>query len=755
MQDRIMSKLLAGVLGFLVVSSPGGAEQEGADFYREKVHPVLKENCFKCHGGGEKLKGEFRVTSREGLVRGGELGSGLNEDDPAQSLLLKMISYADDEHQMPPKAKLRDEEIAILSDWVSKGAPYDPALEIKGDPEERPKGFSISEEARGWWAYLPISDAAPPATKRRDWSRNEIDSFVLAKLEGAGLSPNPDASPEALIRRVAYDLTGLPPDPERVETFVADYRKDSANAYHALIEELLASPRYGEKWARHWLDLVRYAESNGFERDNPKPEIWKYRDYVIAAFNSDKPYDQFVIEQLAGDEIENRSRDSLAATGYHRLMQWDDEPADRKQHVYDVLADNVQITSEAFLAITIGCARCHDHKADPFSQKDYYSFMSFFHGVTHYNTPGTILSLGEPRGRNEGVRKNEGRKDFAQLRIAGGDDHEQKIRVFLTDQNLLKRKGNVPEQVFVRSGRHENPATWEYSTRKPTPDWKDVGFRDKMWLKAAGGFGTNTPNNAKKTDWGSKEIWMRTNFGLKALPEALTLELYHDEDAEIYLNGVEIHRATGYITNYQSISLGQKALDALQTGKNVLAIHCKNSGGGQYIDAGLQTAPYESVNLEDVVRSNGGKKLINRIKDHFKADLYTQYLNKKKEIDNWKRRQAGEALNVVKEPGPNPQPMHVHLRGERPCHGGTGGTGISCGAQQQDGRSCPGQRGTGFMAGRYNFGTEACPGPVDRQRGEPDLIASHGKPDLATPFRERNCSEHLGFRQAGGIADPS
>ena len=194
-----------------------------------------------------------------------------------------------------------------------------------------------------------------------------------------------------LIRRLTYDLFVLPPTTEEVEDFVRASEVDPEGAYRAVIDDLLSRPQYGEKWARHWLDLVRYGESNGFERDNPKPGIWRYRDYVVDAFNENLPYDQFVIEKLAGDEIEEPTMRSLIATGYHRLMQWDDEPADREQHVYDVLADNVQITSETFLATTLGCARCHDHKADPVSQKDYYAFMALFKGVTHYTTEGTIV----------------------------------------------------------------------------------------------------------------------------------------------------------------------------------------------------------------------------------------------------------------------------------------------------------------------------------------------------------------------------
>lgn len=637
------------------------ADEKGAVFYREKVHPILEQNCFKCHGGEDKLKGEFRVTSREGLLRGGEYGPGYDEADPAKSIFLEMISYKDADYQMPPKAKLPAEQIAILDEWVKMGAPYDSALEIKGDPSEAHRGFTLSDDAREWWAYRPLSRSAPPKPRNTDWGKNEIDAFILDKLEKNGLQPNPDAEPAALIRRVTYDLTGLPPTPSQVDDFVAKFKSAPETAYDTLLEELLASPRYGEKWARHWLDLLRYAESNGFERDNPKPVIWKFRDYVINAFNSDIPYDQFVTEQLAGDEIPNRTWDSLVATGYHRLMQWDDEPADRKQHIYDVLADNVQITSEAFLATTVGCARCHDHKADPISQKDYYAFMDLFHGITHYRTEGTIHHWSTEDQKQKFAIEREKNIAALESEVASLDN---RIREYLRGEKLIKNQGKAAEQTFVRSGRLESPAQWEFTLKKPTPDWKEVGFRDKMWNKGPGGFGTATPNHAKKTAWTTSDIWLRTGFGLKVLPDTLTLELYHDEDVEVYINGVEVFRATGYTSDYEYFPLDQKAIDALQTGRNVIAIHCKQTGGGQYIDAGLRTVASDSSKLEDIIRTNGNKKLITQITKHFEGkNLYQSYLDKKKEIENWKNRKAGEPLNIVQERGETPQPLHIHLRG--------------------------------------------------------------------------------------------
>jgi hypothetical protein len=226
-----------------------------------------------------------------------------------------------------------------------------------------------------------VKHPAVPAVKNKAWVRNPIDAFVLARLEKAGLKPNPTAPRATLIRRAYYDLTGLPPSPEEVEAFVND---PSADAWEKVVDRLLASPRYGEKWGRHWLDLVRYAETNSYERDGTKPSAWRFRDYVINSFNADKPYDQFLTEQLAGDELPQRTQERLIATGYYRLGLWDDEPADPKQALYDDLDDIASTTSQVFLGLTVGCARCHDHKLDPIPAKDYYRFLSFFSGVRRY-----------------------------------------------------------------------------------------------------------------------------------------------------------------------------------------------------------------------------------------------------------------------------------------------------------------------------------------------------------------------------------
>ena len=261
--------------------------------------------------------------------------------------------------RMPPEGKpLSSKEIETLKQWIAAGAKWEKH-----------------------WAFVPPQPHTPPSVRNKAWVQNPIDAFILARLEQADLAPAPPADKRSLARRAYFDVTGLPPTNEQVEAFLSDTAPD---AWPRLVDSLLASPHYGEHWARHWLDLVRFAETNSFERDGLKPNAWKYRDYVIRSFNDDKPYDRFVREQLAGDELDEVTDDSIIATGYYRLGIWDDEPADPLQARFDQFDDIITTTSQAMLGLTVGCARCHDHKIDPIPQTDYYGLLAFFADVTPY-----------------------------------------------------------------------------------------------------------------------------------------------------------------------------------------------------------------------------------------------------------------------------------------------------------------------------------------------------------------------------------
>jgi len=381
------SALAAAFVNAAAADPAPSAEQ--VRFFESRVRPVLVQNCQKCHGP-EKQKAGLRLDSRAGALAGGELGPAVVPGKPDESLLLAAVRH-DDELKMPPSKKLPADQVADLTRWVAIGAPWPggsreaPAAASASPSAIRKQGYQITDKDRAHWAFRPVRRPAVPAPGGAAPFANPIDAFVRAGLDAKGLRPNPPAPKVELIRRAFYDLTGLPPGPAEVDAFLNDPAPD---AYARLIDRLLDSPRYGEKWGRHWLDLVRFAETNSFERDNPKPSAWRYRDYVIRALNQDKPYDRFVREQLAGDEIAPGDTEALTATGYYRLGIWDDEPADRELALHDGFDDIVATTSQVFLGLTVDCARCHDHKIDPIPQKDYYKLVSFFRNVNHFRNGG-------------------------------------------------------------------------------------------------------------------------------------------------------------------------------------------------------------------------------------------------------------------------------------------------------------------------------------------------------------------------------
>ncbi len=348
---------------------------EGLKYYEEQVRPLLSEHCGKCHLDG-KAKGGLSLTGRKALLIGGESGPAVELKDPKESSLLKAVNY--DGVEMPPSGKLPPEAIAILTKWVEMGVPMPegeaPPAPTHGVPQ-------VNEATKSHWSFRPLQKPTVPQVSDPSWIANPIDSFVLHQLESKGLKPNAPAVPGELYRRVHYDIVGLPPSVTEVAEFES---APTDEAYTEFVDSLLESPQHGEHWARYWLDLVRYAETNSYERDDPKPFVWRYRDYVIRSINENKPFDRFLMEQLAGDELDQVTPDSLIATGYYRLGLWDDEPVDREMAYFDGLDDIVGTTAQAFLGLTMNCARCHDHKLDPIPHADYYRFLAFFRNVKHF-----------------------------------------------------------------------------------------------------------------------------------------------------------------------------------------------------------------------------------------------------------------------------------------------------------------------------------------------------------------------------------
>jgi hypothetical protein len=356
-------------------SSAFAGDAADVDFFEAKVRPLLIDHCYKCHSAeAKKTKGGLSLDTRDGLLAGGEHGPAIVAGKPDQSLLIKAVRYGDEDRQMPPKERLSAAQVTTLEQWVRMGAP-DPRVKAAASPATRRENH---------WALQPIRAAAPPVVKDANWPAGEIDRFILAELEKKDLHPSPQATKRELLRRVTFDLTGLPPTPEEIAAFLKD---DSPQAYERVVDRLLASPRYGERWARHWLDLVRFGESHGYEQNHLRDRAWPYRDYVIRAFNEDKPYTQFVAEQLAADVVAPGDPAAQAATGFlvagvHDTVGNNAEAAKRQQRADD-LDDIVSTTGAAFLGLTVGCAKCHDHKFDPIPQADYYALSAVFAGVRH------------------------------------------------------------------------------------------------------------------------------------------------------------------------------------------------------------------------------------------------------------------------------------------------------------------------------------------------------------------------------------
>jgi hypothetical protein len=759
------------------------------EFFEKQVRPILQSRCFKCHGGEQKVRGGLNLTSRAAVLRGGDQGSAVSLTKPSESLLLEAINY--DGLEMPPSGKLPQAERDVLTRWVREGLPWTPG-EDKATPAGKTTEHS-TPQSKAYWAYQPVRSPEVPAVKDPKWIRNPIDAFLLGQMEGRGLSPAPAADRVALIRRAFYDLTGLPPQPEDVDAFLAD---KSPAAYENLIDRLLDSPQYGEKWGRHWLDLVRYAETHGYERDSAKPFAWRYRDYVIDSFNNDKPYDRFLLEQLAGDELDEVTPESLIATGYYRLGIWDDEPADRPLAKYDVLDGVVSTTGQVMLGMSIGCVRCHDHKKDPIPHRDYYRLLAFFCDVTDMNKTNTrrIATAAERQAHDRQVQEKQSREgdlyrqvhqleqDFAgALREKKGLDIAGRSESDLTDvsyrfyrdtwetlpdfdalkpettgqvaQNVItlapasrqeaiglvfEAKLKVPEdgdyafelnstdgarlivdgrsvinqpkrgnhsaqgraslthgllpirleyfnttnkprlelhwsgpgvsrralsghataagpRVLVADSRRDGQI-WFFTTSMPGADWMQPAFAADGWKQGPGGFGTKgTPGDVVRTPWRTTDIWLRKKFRIDELPQSLALEIHHDETAEIYLNGKLIRQFDGYTTEYRRVALDSDALKLLVQGENVVAIHCRQTIGGQYIDLGLGDSSARPLPA-DLIRQYGAEVL-----DRQQVDRYFALTAQLEESRKTQLPEPGIEVMCVDERGR--EPTHVLIRG--------------------------------------------------------------------------------------------
>ena len=370
----MLAPLLVALSLALQSSPPAPRDEAQEAFFEARVRPVLAARCYECHSHtSKKLKANLYLDTREGWLQGGDSGPVIVAGDTEASALVRAIRYEDLDLQMPPKGKLPQNEIDDLVAWVRAGA-YDPRTQAASlAAQSKPDG-------REHWAFLPVRAVEPPAVRDERWVANPIDRFVLARLEQEALAPAPPADKRTLLRRATYDLLGLPPTPAELADFEAD---SSPQAFERVVDRLLASPHYGERWGRHWLDLARYSDSNGLDENLAMAQAWRYRDWVVAALNRDLPYDQFVAQQLAGDLLPKPADEQalgaqLAATGFLVLGPKVLAEQDKEKLVMDVVDEEIDVTSKALLGVTLSCARCHDHKFDPWSQRDYYALAGIF-----------------------------------------------------------------------------------------------------------------------------------------------------------------------------------------------------------------------------------------------------------------------------------------------------------------------------------------------------------------------------------------
>ena len=457
-----------------------------ADF-EQHVAPILIKRCLECHKG-QTPSGGFSLESAAGLGTGGQSGAAFVAGKPEDSYLLQRIR----DKEMPPPVKgitqhIPETETQILSDWVQSGAPW---------PKHRTLDlYEVTTEVRGgrdWWAFQSLERPAVPQVANIAAVANPIDAFIVHQLELKGVSPAPRADSKILVRRMFFDVIGLPPTFEQLNSWNTRFHADT------LADHLLASPHFGERWGRHWLDLVRYAETSGYERDQPKPFAWKYRDWVVNAINTNMPYDRFVQEQLAGDELPSKTPQSLVATGFLRLGTWNDEPNDDADYQYDRLEDMVHTASSAFLGLTVKCARCHDHKFDPIPQDDYYKFASAF-------WPGPIAArdralLGGPSKEELGTDTVLGWTDLsaapAELHVLKNGERGKPLYAVqpgtLTFAPLLKQTFAAAATDAKTTGRRRQLAEWIANSENPLTARVAV---NRIWQHHFGEGLVRSPNN--------------------------------------------------------------------------------------------------------------------------------------------------------------------------------------------------------------------------------------------------------------------
>jgi len=540
---------LSGILALVSIGTAADIPPDQLEFFEKKVKPVLADKCYKCHSAeAGKSKGGLLLDSREGCLKGGDTSPAVTPGDVSKSLLLTAISYKDADLQMPPKGeKLTNQEIADLTEWVKMGAP---------DPRELAKGVKLSgltDKARDHWAYKPVTKPSIPTVKNRAWCVTAVDAFVLEKIESKGMTPSGTADKETLLRRATFDLIGLPPTLQEIEDFNAD---SSPYAFVKVVDRLLASPHYGERWSRFWLDSARYSDTTGdrtganTNKDYRFPYAWTYRDYVIRAMNSDKPYDRFIMEQLAADRLTDlKDQRDLAALGFITVGK-------KGGNVNDVIDDRIDTVTKGFLAMTVSCARCHDHKFDPIPTKDYYALHGVFASIEEPKEPPIITQANKTAAadfqQKLAVMEQENRDNYYKIIGEANFSFRKQSKAYLLSSILGGRGASAEDQVKAGKIREE-----EKLNRDITQDMGRVMGKDSIMAPL---------KRFKEGNWSAVDF-KKLNPVIAAAfqgknPQSLdeVIDTYSKVFTEVNL------KATEYIKNYAGMTEPDSKLPTMDPG---------------------------------------------------------------------------------------------------------------------------------------------------------------------------------------------
>jgi hypothetical protein len=500
--------------------------------FEKDVQPLLARACLSCHGA-EKQRGGLRLDDGQRAGRGGNSGAVIKRGDSAASLLIHLVAGAEPDRRMPPgKGKeLKAEEIALLRAWIDQGAVY-------------PAGAAGTKTRSGskHWAFQPVRGVPTPKIANVAWPRNGIDTFVLARLEKEGLTPSPVADRLTLLRRLHLDLTGLPPSPEEVTAYLDDARP---GAYERAVDRLLASPHYGERWGRHWLDLARYADSDGYEKDTGRPHAWRYRHWVIDALNRDVPYDRFTVEQLAGDLLPGATVEQKVATGFHRNTLTNKEGGvDKEQYRVEAVVDRVNTTARVWLGLTMGCAQCHDHKYDPLSQREYFQMFAFFDRDVEVDLPAPLLGyeMVTALPKKKSKKASDAPSGVMAQTLALGKP--RKTHVMIRGDFLrpgVEVRPAAPE--VIESGKpmadRRDLAEWLVDGRNPLTarvavNWAWHKFFGRGIVPTLDDFGTQgeKPSHPELLDWLASEF-VRRGWGMKELHRLIVTSATYRQSSHV------------------------------------------------------------------------------------------------------------------------------------------------------------------------------------------------------------------------------